>query len=65
MKIVFLGVYTKLRDPSIPWEKKISVAKRAWSDEKCFIPNKQQVLLDWVCQQLINNILYRKEKRLD
>ncbi|XP_031552691.1 unhealthy ribosome biogenesis protein 2 homolog, partial [Actinia tenebrosa] len=57
------GVYTKLRDPQVSWENKISIAQNAWSDEKCFIPNKQQVLLDWVCQKLVDHILYKKDKR--
>lgn len=60
-----LGVYTKLRDPQISWEKKISIAQNAWSDEKCFIPNKHQILLDWVCQKLVDHILYKKDKKLD
>ncbi|XP_048590183.1 unhealthy ribosome biogenesis protein 2 homolog isoform X2 [Nematostella vectensis] len=55
------GVYQKLKNPSISQDEKISLVSSAWQSDKCFIPNKHQVLLDWVCQEIINS--YKKDFR--
>lgn len=53
-KTFFQGVYSKLKDSSVSWSEKLSLARCAWDSPDCVIPNKQQVLLDWIVQELIN-----------
>ena len=41
-----------MKDPDTPWHDKIKLARFAWCSSQCFLPNKQQVLLDWSCNAL-------------
>ncbi|XP_078357235.1 unhealthy ribosome biogenesis protein 2 homolog isoform X2 [Oculina patagonica] len=58
MKSSSKGIYSKLKDPAVAWDEKLSLAKHAWDSSDCVIPNKQQVLLDWIVQEIING--YKK-----
>ena len=50
----FEGVYSKLQNVSVPWDEKLTLARYVWDSPDCVIPNKQQVLLDWIIQGLLN-----------
>ncbi|XP_006638517.2 unhealthy ribosome biogenesis protein 2 homolog [Lepisosteus oculatus] len=53
MAAIYSGVHLKLRSPRTPWEDKLKLARFAWVSPQCFLPNKEQVLLDWVSHALI------------
>ncbi|XP_018428870.1 PREDICTED: unhealthy ribosome biogenesis protein 2 homolog [Nanorana parkeri] len=53
MSALYSGIHTKLKNAKIPWEDKIKLAHFAWISHQCFLPNKEQVLLDWVCHALV------------
>lgn len=55
---LFLGIYSKLKDSAVAWDEKLLLAGHAWDSSDCVIPNKQQVLLDWIVQEIING--YKK-----
>lgn len=50
----FEGVYSKLQNVSVPLDEKLILARYVWDSPDCVIPNKQQVLLDWIVQGLLN-----------
>ncbi|CAH3196380.1 unnamed protein product, partial [Porites evermanni] len=50
----FTGIYSKLKDPSVPRDEKLFSARLAWDSNDYVIPNKQQVLLDWIIQEIFN-----------
>ncbi|CAH3042344.1 unnamed protein product, partial [Porites evermanni] len=50
----FTGIYSKLKDPSVPRDEKLFSARLAWDSTNYVIPNKQQVLLDWIIQEIFN-----------
>ncbi|KAM9316706.1 unhealthy ribosome biogenesis protein 2 homolog [Gastrophryne carolinensis] len=52
MAAIHSGIHLKLKNTKIPWEDKIKLAHFAWISHQCFLPNKEQVLLDWVCHAL-------------
>ncbi|XP_015778811.1 PREDICTED: unhealthy ribosome biogenesis protein 2 homolog [Acropora digitifera] len=54
MKSEQKGVYSKLQNVSVPWDEKLTFARYVWDSPDCVIPNKQQVLLDWIIQGLLN-----------
>ncbi|KAJ7375226.1 rRNA primary transcript metabolism protein [Desmophyllum pertusum] len=58
MKSSSKGIYSKLKDSTVEWDEKLSLARHAWESADCVIPNKQQVLLDWIVQELISG--YKK-----
>ncbi|KAM5163355.1 unhealthy ribosome biogenesis protein 2 homolog [Mantella aurantiaca] len=53
MSALYSGIHIKLKNARTPWEDKIKLAHFAWISHQCFLPNKEQVLLDWVCHALI------------
>ncbi|XP_073408187.1 unhealthy ribosome biogenesis protein 2 homolog isoform X2 [Dendrobates tinctorius] len=50
---IYSGIHLKLKNSKVPWEHKLKLAHFAWISHQCFIPNKEQFLLDWVSQSLI------------
>ncbi|XP_070534936.1 unhealthy ribosome biogenesis protein 2 homolog isoform X2 [Ptychodera flava] len=48
------GVHKILKDKETSWSEKIQVANIAWKSDQCYIPNKQQVLAEWVSNTLIS-----------
>ncbi|XP_038065341.1 unhealthy ribosome biogenesis protein 2 homolog isoform X2 [Patiria miniata] len=54
MAIPYAGVHRKLKDADTPWEKKVGLARFAWVSPRCFLPNKEQVLMDWAANSLAN-----------
>uniref|UniRef100_A0A8C4WVW2 Uncharacterized protein n=1 Tax=Eptatretus burgeri TaxID=7764 RepID=A0A8C4WVW2_EPTBU len=52
MATLYSGVHLRLRSKSTPWEEKLKLARFAWVSPRCFIPNKEQALLDWVTHTL-------------
>ncbi|XP_072048844.1 unhealthy ribosome biogenesis protein 2 homolog [Amphiura filiformis] len=52
--IMLAGIHRSLKDADTPWNDKLKLARFAWCSSQCFLPNKQQVLLDWVCNALAN-----------
>ena len=48
------GIYSKLKDPLVPRDEKLFSARLAWDSTDYVIPNKHQVLLDWIIQEIIN-----------
>lgn len=55
---IVTGIYSKLKDSTVVWVEKLSLAKNAWDSVDCVIPNKRKVLLDWTVQEILNG--YRK-----
>ncbi|XP_069609160.1 unhealthy ribosome biogenesis protein 2 homolog isoform X2 [Ranitomeya imitator] len=49
---IYSGIHLKLKNSKVSWEHKLKVAHFAWISHQCFIPNKEQFLLDWVSQSL-------------
>ncbi|XP_033641513.1 unhealthy ribosome biogenesis protein 2 homolog [Asterias rubens] len=54
MAIPYAGVNRLLKDASTPWLQKIQLAKFAWISPKCFLPNREQVLIDWSINSIVN-----------
>uniref|UniRef100_A0A8C5MX29 URB2 ribosome biosis homolog n=1 Tax=Leptobrachium leishanense TaxID=445787 RepID=A0A8C5MX29_9ANUR len=52
MAAIYSGIHLKLKNSKTPWEDKIKLAHFAWISHQCVLPNKEQVLLDWVCHTL-------------
>ncbi|XP_053567122.1 unhealthy ribosome biogenesis protein 2 homolog [Bombina bombina] len=53
MSAIYSGIHLKLKNAKFPWEDKIKLAHFAWISQQCFLPNKEQVLLDWVSHSLV------------
>ncbi|XP_053315834.1 unhealthy ribosome biogenesis protein 2 homolog [Spea bombifrons] len=53
MAAVYSGIHLKLKNSKTPWEDKIKLAHFAWISNQCILPNKEQVLLDWVSHALV------------
>ncbi|KAM8953874.1 unhealthy ribosome biogenesis protein 2 homolog isoform 2-T2 [Pelodytes ibericus] len=53
MAAIYSGIHLKLKNSKTPWEDKIKLAHFAWISHQCVLPNKEQVLLDWVCHTLV------------
>lgn len=53
MAALYSGIHLKLKNSKIPWEHKLKLAHFAWVSHQCFIPNKEQFLLDWVSNTLV------------
>ncbi|XP_071997234.1 unhealthy ribosome biogenesis protein 2 homolog isoform X2 [Engystomops pustulosus] len=60
---IYSGIHLKLKNPKIAWEHKLKLAHFAWISHQCFIPNKEQFLLDWVSQTLVG--FYTKKLSLE
>ncbi|XP_059842290.1 unhealthy ribosome biogenesis protein 2 homolog [Hypanus sabinus] len=52
MAAIYSGIHLKLKSAKTPWEDKLKLARFAWISQQCFLPNKEQVLLDWVSHAL-------------
>lgn len=63
MAAVYSGVHLKLKSARTPWEDKLKLARFAWISHQCFLPNKEQVLLDWVSHTLVS--YYNKKLELE
>ncbi|KAJ1153728.1 hypothetical protein NDU88_006486 [Pleurodeles waltl] len=61
MAALYSGIHLKLKSPRTSWQDKLKIAHFAWISEQCFVPNKEQVLLDWVSHALTGN----NSKKLD
>ncbi|MBN3285287.1 URB2 protein, partial [Polyodon spathula] len=62
MAAIYSGIHLKLKGSRTPWEDKLKLARFAWISHQCFLPNKEQVLLDWVSHSLIG--CYNKKLEL-
>ncbi|XP_074436239.1 unhealthy ribosome biogenesis protein 2 homolog isoform X1 [Larus michahellis] len=63
MAAIYSGIYLKLKSAKTPWEDKIKLARFAWVSHQCVLPNKEQVLLDWVSHALVS--YYNKKFELE
>uniref|UniRef100_A0A8B9CJE8 URB2 ribosome biosis homolog n=1 Tax=Anser brachyrhynchus TaxID=132585 RepID=A0A8B9CJE8_9AVES len=63
MAAVYSGVHLKLKSARTPWGDKVKLARFAWVSQQCFLPNKEQVLLDWVSHTLVS--YYNKKLDLE
>ncbi|XP_078086421.1 unhealthy ribosome biogenesis protein 2 homolog [Mustelus asterias] len=48
MAAIYSGIHLKLKSAKTPWGDKLKLARFAWISHQCFLPNKEQVLMDWV-----------------
>ncbi|XP_004712255.1 unhealthy ribosome biogenesis protein 2 homolog isoform X1 [Echinops telfairi] len=62
MAAVYSGISLKLKSKTTSWEDKLKLAHFAWISHQCFLPNKEQVLLDWARQSLV--AFYKKRLEL-
>ncbi|XP_077989958.1 unhealthy ribosome biogenesis protein 2 homolog [Glandiceps talaboti] len=49
-----MRVHKRLKDKDTGWKDKVQLAKFAWTSTECYIPNKHQVLTEWISNVLIN-----------
>ncbi|NXP07940.1 URB2 protein, partial [Thinocorus orbignyianus] len=63
MAAIYSGIYLKLKSAKTPWEDKLKLARFAWISHQCVLPNKEQVLLDWVSHTLVS--YYNKKLELE
>ncbi|KAM9196602.1 unhealthy ribosome biogenesis protein 2 homolog [Mergus octosetaceus] len=63
MAAVYSGVHLKLKSGRTPWGEKVKLARFAWVSQQCVLPNKEQVLLDWVSHTLVS--YYNKKLDLE
>ncbi|NWX28107.1 URB2 protein, partial [Notiomystis cincta] len=63
MAAIYSGIYLKLKSAKTSWEDKLKLARFAWISHQCVLPNKEQVLLDWVSHALVSN--YNKKLELE
>ncbi|XP_048457265.1 unhealthy ribosome biogenesis protein 2 homolog isoform X2 [Rhincodon typus] len=52
MATIYSGIHLKLKSMKTPWEDKLKLARFAWISHQCFLPKKEQVLMDWVSRAL-------------
>ncbi|XP_048342323.1 unhealthy ribosome biogenesis protein 2 homolog isoform X1 [Sphaerodactylus townsendi] len=62
MAAIYSGIHLKLKSSKTSWEDKLKLAQFAWISHQCFLPNKEQVLLDWVSHTLVS--CYNKKLEL-
>ena len=48
------SLYSKLQNSDATLEERTKLARQILSNNKCFLPNKNQLLVDWICQELSN-----------
>ncbi|KGL98155.1 Unhealthy ribosome biogenesis protein 2 [Charadrius vociferus] len=63
MAAIYSGIYLKLKSAKTSWEDKLKLAHFAWISHQCVLPNKEQVLLDWVSHALVS--YYNKKLELE
>ncbi|KAM4770952.1 unhealthy ribosome biogenesis protein 2 homolog [Rhinophrynus dorsalis] len=63
MAAIYSGIHLKLQSSKISWKDKIKLAQFTWISHQCVLPNKEQVLLDWVSHTLVGN--YTKKINLE
>ncbi|XP_065536372.1 unhealthy ribosome biogenesis protein 2 homolog [Lathamus discolor] len=63
MAAIYSGIYLKLKSAKTSWEDKLKLARFAWVSHQCVLPNKEQVLLDWVSHVLVS--YYNKKLELE
>uniref|UniRef100_A0A8C5UL64 URB2 ribosome biogenesis homolog n=1 Tax=Malurus cyaneus samueli TaxID=2593467 RepID=A0A8C5UL64_9PASS len=63
MAVIYSGIYLKLKSAKTSWEDRLKLARFAWISHQCVLPNKEQVLLDWVSHALVSN--YNKKLELE
>ncbi|XP_009469126.1 PREDICTED: unhealthy ribosome biogenesis protein 2 homolog [Nipponia nippon] len=63
MAAIYSGIYLKLKSAKTSWEDKLKLAHFAWISHQCVLPNKEQVLLDWVSHALVS--YYNKKPELE
>ncbi|XP_010220144.1 PREDICTED: unhealthy ribosome biogenesis protein 2 homolog [Tinamus guttatus] len=63
MAAIYSGIHLKLKSAKTSWEDKLKLAHFAWISHQCFLPNKEQVLLDWVSHTLVS--YYNKKLELE
>nr|XP_033793948.1 unhealthy ribosome biogenesis protein 2 homolog [Geotrypetes seraphini]XP_033793949.1 unhealthy ribosome biogenesis protein 2 homolog [Geotrypetes seraphini]XP_033793951.1 unhealthy ribosome biogenesis protein 2 homolog [Geotrypetes seraphini]XP_033793952.1 unhealthy ribosome biogenesis protein 2 homolog [Geotrypetes seraphini] len=63
MAAIYSGIYLKLKSTKTPWEDRLKLAHFAWISHHCILPNKEQVLLDWVSHALVG--YHTKKLELD
>ncbi|XP_010288251.1 PREDICTED: unhealthy ribosome biogenesis protein 2 homolog [Phaethon lepturus] len=63
MAAIYSGIYRKLKSAKTSWEDKLKLAHFAWISHQCVLPNKEQVLLDWVSHALVS--YYNKKPELE
>ncbi|XP_068795149.1 unhealthy ribosome biogenesis protein 2 homolog [Struthio camelus] len=63
MAAIYSGIHLKLKSAKTSWEDKLKLARFAWISHQCFLPNKEQVLLDWVSHTLVS--YYSKKLELE
>ncbi|XP_078412704.1 unhealthy ribosome biogenesis protein 2 homolog [Cetorhinus maximus] len=52
MAAIYSGIHLKIKSAKTPWGDKLKLARFAWISHQCFLPNKEQVLVDWVSHAL-------------
>uniref|UniRef100_A0A8C3P3Q0 URB2 ribosome biogenesis homolog n=1 Tax=Cyanoderma ruficeps TaxID=181631 RepID=A0A8C3P3Q0_9PASS len=62
MAAIYSGIYLKLKSNKTSWDDKLKLARFAWVSHQCVLPNKEQVLLDWVSHTLVSS--YNKRLKL-
>ncbi|XP_030842263.1 unhealthy ribosome biogenesis protein 2 homolog [Strongylocentrotus purpuratus] len=55
MAAYYAGLHKRLKDNSVPIADRVKLARFGWVSNHCFLPNKHQVLLDWVSFRLVNS----------
>ena len=60
------NMYSRLQDTQIPLKDRIALFRLILEENDCFFPNKNQVLTDWLCQELhYFRILQGKKKDVE
>ncbi|XP_053829582.1 unhealthy ribosome biogenesis protein 2 homolog isoform X4 [Vidua macroura] len=54
MAAIYSGIYLKLKSAKTSWEDKLKLARFAWISHQCVLPNKEQVLLDWIINKRLS-----------
>ncbi|XP_038617110.1 unhealthy ribosome biogenesis protein 2 homolog [Tachyglossus aculeatus] len=62
MAAIYSGISLKLKSSKTAWTDKLKLAHFAWVSHQCFLPNKEQVLLDWARHTLVS--YYKKKLEL-
>lgn len=52
MAAIYSGIHLKLKSPHTPWEDKLKLARFAWVSTQCLLPNKEQVTVEVVLQDV-------------
>ncbi|XP_023779407.1 unhealthy ribosome biogenesis protein 2 homolog isoform X2 [Cyanistes caeruleus] len=63
MAAIYSGIYLKLKSSKTSWEDKLKLARFAWISHQCVLPNKEQVLLDWVINGRLSEACSEKKQK--